>query len=148
MGDKDRIGVCSESVDFLDANMVPAPVTSVRNRTHITEIEGGWIGERAIRYRKLVKLFPVRIADIYDGANIHGLNDIMRFSVDEFVQHIGTIDKPIRTLVDGEVKSVQGDRVHHMNVIVRHAVDGVDSFQRYRIILNHNGIKRIETVAC
>jgi hypothetical protein len=148
VGDKDRIGVCSESVDFLDANMVPAPVTSVRNRTHITEIEGGWIGERAIRYRKLVKLFPVRIADIYDGANIHGLNDIMRFSVDEFVQHIGTIDKPIRTLVDGEVKSVQGDRVHHMNVIVRHAVDGVDSFQRYRIILNHNGIKRIETVAC
>ena len=146
--DKDRIGVCSESVDFLEANMVPAPVTAVRNRSHITEIEGRWVGERAIRYRKLVKVFPIRIADMYEGANIHGLNDIMRFSVDEFVQHLGTIKKPVRALVDDEVKVVQGDRVHHMNVIVRYAADGVDSFQRYRIILNHDGIKRIETVAC
>jgi hypothetical protein len=143
---KDRIGVCSESVDFLDANKVPAAVNAVRNRTHMTEIEGGWIGERAIRYRKLVKLFPVRIADIYDGASIHDINDIMRFSIEEFVQHLGTVDKPVQSLVGDEVRLIQGDRVHHLNVVVRHAVDGGDAFQRYRIILNHDGIKRIEGV--
>ena len=146
-GGKDRIGVCSESVDFLEASMVPPVVTAVRNRTHITEIEGGWVGERAIRYRKLVRLFPVRIADIYDGTNIHDINDIMRFSVEELVQHLGTVDKPMHVLVGDQVSSIRGDRVHHMNVIVRHTVDGADSFQRYRIILNHDGIKRIETVA-
>jgi hypothetical protein len=143
---KDRIGVCSESMDFLEASMVPAPITAVRNRSHITEIEGGWIGERAIRYRKLVKLYPVRIADIYDGAHIHDINDIMRFSIEEFVQHLGTVDKPVQSLVDGEVKMIKGDRVHHLNIIGRYAVDGVDAFQRYRIILNHDGIKRIEFV--
>jgi hypothetical protein len=147
-GGKDRIGICSESVDFLDANLVPAPVTAVRNRSHITEIEGGWVGERAIRYRKLVKLFPVRIADIYGDKNIHAINDIMRFNIEEFVQRLGTIEIPIHAFVDDEIRVIQGDRVHHMNVIVRYATDGEDSFQRYRIILNHDGIKRIETVAC
>ena len=143
---KERIGVCSESVDFLEAGNVPAPVAAVRNRTHITEIEGGWIGERAIRYRKLVKLYPVRIADIYDGASIHDLNDIMRFSIEEFVQHLGTADKPVQSLVGDEVKWVHGERVHHLNVVVRYAVNNVDAFQRYRIILNRDGIKRIEFV--
>jgi hypothetical protein len=36
--------------------------------------------------------------------------------------------------------------VHHLNVIVRYAVNNVDAFQRYRIILNRDGIKRIEFV--
>ena len=143
---KDRIGVCNESVDFLDANMVPAPVAAVRNRAHITEVEGGWVGERAIRYRKHVKLYPVRIADIYDGAGIHGVNDILRFSVEEFVRNIGATDTPVHSLVDDKVSLIQGDRVHHLNVIVRYATDGEDGFQRYRIVLNRNGIKRIETV--
>lgn len=145
-GGKERIGVCDESVDFLDPNQVPAAVSAVRNRTHITEIEGGWLGERAIRYRKLVRLYPVRIADIYDGASIHDVNDIMRFSIEEFVQHLGTVDKPVRSLVDDQVRLVHGDRVHHLNVVVRYAVDGTDTFQRYRIVLNGDGIKRIEAV--
>lgn len=143
---KERIGVCQESVDFLEASQVPAPVAAVRNRTHITEIEGGWLGERAIRYRKLVRLYPVRIADIYDGASIHDINDIMRFSIEEFVQHLGTVDKPVRSLVDNQVKLIHGDRVHHLNVVVRYAFNEVDSFQRYRIVLNRDGIKRIEPV--
>lgn len=143
---KERIGVCSESVDFLETGDIPAPVAAVRNRSHITEIEGGWVGERAIRYRKLVKLYPVRIADIYDSANIRDVNDIMRFSIEEFVQHLGTADKPVQSLVGDEVKWVHGERVHHLNVIVRHAVNDVDTFQRYRIILNRDGIKRIEFV--
>jgi hypothetical protein len=143
---KDRIGVCDESVDFLEANMVPAPIAAVRNRTHITEIEGGWIGERAIRYRKLVKLFPVRIADIYDGASIKDINDIMRFSIEEFVQHLGTVDKPVHSLTGDQVNLIQCDRVHHLNVIVRYAVGDVDAYQRYRIVLNRDGIKRIEPV--
>lgn len=143
---KDRIGVCNESVDFLDASMVPAPVTAVRHRTHITEIEGGWVGERVIRYRKHVTLYPVRIADIYDKAEIHDITDIMRFNVEEFVQHLGSADKPVRSLVDGQVKLIHGDRVHHMNVIVRYAAEDEDAFQRYRIVLNRNGIKRIEAV--
>jgi hypothetical protein len=145
-GARDRIGVCHESVDFLDANRVPAPVAAVRNRANITEIEGGWIGERAIRYRKHVKLYPVLISDIYGGADIHDVNDILRFSVEAFIRNIGTADTPIRSLVDDQVGLLQGDRVHHLNVIVRYATDGEDGFQRYRIVLNRHGIKRIETV--
>ena len=76
------------------------------------------------------------------------INDIMRFNIEEFVQRLGTIEIPIHAFVDDEIRLIQGDRVHHMNVIVRYATDGGDSFQRYRIILNHDGIKRIETVAC
>jgi hypothetical protein len=143
---KDRIGVCSESVDFLDASMVPEAVASVRNRTHITEIEGGWVGERAIRYRKHVKLYPVRIADIYDRASIRDVNDILRFNVEEFVRHLGSVDKPVHSLVGDQVSLIHGDRVHHLNLILRYGAKGEDTFRRYRIILNRDGIKRIETV--
>jgi hypothetical protein len=143
---KDRIGVCSESVDFLDASMVPEAVASVRNRTHIAEIEGGWVGERAIRYRKHVKLYPVRIADIYDRASIRDVNDILRFNVEEFVRHLGSVDKPVHSLVGDQVSLIHGDRVHHLNVILRYGAKGEDTFRRYRIILNRDGIKRIETV--
>lgn len=146
-GTGDRIGICEESVDFLEAGMVPAAVTTVRNRTHMTEIEGGWIGERAIRYRKLVKLFPVRITDIYDEPSMSDINDIMRFSIEEFVHHLGPVDKPVHSLVDDRVELTQCDRVHHLNVILRYEKDETDVFHRYRVVLNRDGIKRIELIS-
>ena len=68
------------------------------------------------------------------------------FSIEEFVQHLGTAEKPVQSLVGDEIKWVRGERVHHLNVVVRYAVNNVDAFQRYRIILNRDGIKRIEFV--
>jgi len=145
-GTADRIGICEESVDFLEASMVPAAVTAVRNRTHMTEIEGGWIGERAIRYRKLVKLFPVRITDIYDEPSMSDINDIMRIGIEEFVHHLGPVDKPVPTLVGDRVELTQCDRVHHLNVVLRYEKDGSDVFHRFRVVLNREGIKRIEPI--
>jgi len=143
---KDRIGICKESVDFIDANMIPAPVAAVRNRSHMTEIESGWTGERVVRYRKNVTLYPVRITDLYDNVSMSDINDIMRVGVGEFVRHLGTPEKPLTTLVDGEATRIRGERVHHLNVILRYATAGEDAFRRYRVILNRNGIKRIDVV--
>ncbi len=144
---KDEIGVCRESVDFIEADMVPAPVTAVRNRSHITEIEGGWIGEHVIRYRKHVTLWPARIADIYGESQVRAVNDIVRFNVREFVRHLGTVDRPVHMLDGADVRDVRGERVHHLNLIVRYDAGGPDMAHRYRIVLNRNGIKRVESVA-
>ncbi len=80
------VGICKESIEFIEERKTPPEIREQRNRDHITEIENGWVGERTLLYRKRIRLFPEPIRRIFSKHVVASVNDIMRFNVQEFLR--------------------------------------------------------------
>ncbi len=119
---------------------------SLRNRDHITEIENGWVGEDILLYRKRIRLHPERVRRIFSEYEVAGVNDIMRFNVNEFLRRMDDPKKELFVMDDEGYQRIKGDRVYHLNMIVRMAFAKQKLQMRYRVVLNREGIKRIEHV--
>ena len=146
-GLKDRIGCCKESIDFIDIRKVPASIERIRNRDHMTEIEGAWVGETVIQYRRHIELQGDRIAELYDQVKIEGINDILRLNVADIMKRTGRPQKPVFTLSGDDYRVIQADRVYHLNMILRCVTPDGTTLRRFRIVLNRDGIKRIDNVS-
>ena len=140
------VGVCRESFGFVKNSKLPAEVQELRNRDHITEIENGWIGEDIMLYRKRIRLQPERVRRIFSEYEVAGVNDIMRFNVEEFLRRMDDPKKELFVMDDEGYHRIRGARVYHLNLIIRmmHARRSLE--MRYRVVLNREGIKRIEYV--
>jgi len=140
------VGVCRESFGFVKGRKLPAEVLELRNRDHITEIENGWVGEDILLYRKRIRLHPRRVRRIFSEYEVAGVNDIMRFNVQEFLRRMDDPKKELFVMDDEGYHRIRGDRVYHLNMIVRMMLAGRSLQMRYRVVLNREGIKRIEHV--
>jgi len=145
-GQGEKIGWCKESVDFIRERHIPEMVMRLRNRDHITEIESDWQEEKTILYRKRVVLLRDRFMRTYGDLHLESINDIMRFNIQRL---LANMDDPQKGLFvrDGEsYRSIRGERVYHLNMITRYSTAERSVYRRFRIILNRDGIKRIEEV--
>jgi hypothetical protein len=138
------VGKCKESFEFMADSKVPQDILQLRDRQHITEIENGWMGEEILLYRKRVRLYPKRIRHIFTSYSIEGLNDIIRFNVQEFLRKMDDPKKDLFVMDDQGLLPVKGTRVYHLNLVLRLDHDGACSCSRHRLVLNRKGIKRIE----
>ena len=144
---KNRIGICRESFYFMHEKKIPAQIRKLRNRDHITEIENGWMGEKIILHRKNIKLFSKKISRIYTGFPIEFINDIMRFNVSKFLNKMDNPEKEIYLPAGSSYKKICGERVYHLNMVIKYSLKNRFLYKRFRIILNRNGIKKIEKVS-
>jgi hypothetical protein len=140
------VGVCRESFGFVKERKLSAEVRELRNRDHITEIENGWIGEDILLYRKRIRLHRERVRRIFSKYEVSGVNDIMRFNVQEFLRRMDDPKKELFVMNDEGYYRIRGARVYHLNMVVRMALAEKDLYMRYRVVLNREGIKRIEHV--
>ena len=140
------VGICRESFGFVKDRKLPAEVRELRNRDHITEIENRWVGENIMLYRKRIRLHPERVRGIFSEYEVSGVNDIMRFNVQEFLRRMDDPKKELFVMNDEGYHRIKGTRVYHLNIIVRMVVAGKSLYMRYRVVLNREGIKRIEHV--
>jgi hypothetical protein len=140
------VGVCRESFGFVKERKLPAEVRELRNRDHITEIENRWVGENIMLYRKRIRLHPERVRRIFSEYEVSGVNDIMRFNVQEFLRRMDDPKKELFVMNDEGYHRIRGARVYHLNMIVRMTFGGQGLHMRYRVVLNREGIKRIEYV--
>lgn len=141
-----KIGVCKEAVSFIRESELPGQIKRIRKKDHMTEIENRWRDERIIFYRKQVNLFSGRLKSVYKEFNIEGVNDILRFNVNRFLAKMDNPSRKIYTLKGDEVHILSGDRVYHFNLIIKITMEMKTIYKRVRIILNRNGIKRIEEI--
>jgi hypothetical protein len=146
-GRKNKIGYCRESFNFMEEEKIPKQVMRIRARDHITEIESEWLREDVVLYRKRTGLFTQAITDAYPGLEISGVNDIMRFNINAFVQRSGDPRKDLFVLEENNYRKIKGERVYHLNMIVKYGGSGQPHYKRFRIILNRRRIKRIEIVS-
>ena len=56
--------------------------------------------------------------------------------------------KPVYLLDKGKPRQVMGERVYHINMVQHYHNDEGESFRHFRIVLDCQGIKRIEPVTC
>ncbi len=144
---KTVIGMCRESFDFVDEKKVPAGIMKIRDRDHITEIESDWLCEDVMRYRKRVKLRSEAVSAAYQEFETDGVNDIIRFNIAAFTQHMGNPHKELYVLDKDDYRRIKGERVYHMNLVLRYGGKDALRYKRFRIVLNRRKIKRIEIVS-
>jgi hypothetical protein len=146
--DKKKIlGHCKESFAFLKEKYISLGVLKIRNRKHITEIENGWMKEKIILYRKRVKIFAKSFQKIYPDYKIDSVNDITRFSITHFLNKMDNPQTRILLSTGNKLQELSGDRVYHLNMVINYNKDNYSFLKRFRIVLNKDGIKRIEKVS-
>lgn len=145
------VGELKEGFTFIKHENLPPDVFRLRNADYLTSVDSEGRPERIFKYKKHIMLKPSAIIRNHDRRK--GINDIMRFNVARLIQQA---DDPLATYnylneKTGLVEKTSCSRVYHINVIVRYTYtdrDGEEQeyFERRRIILNKNGIVRMEEV--
>ncbi len=139
-----KIGICRESVQFIKENKMDANVLQLRNRDHITEIENKWQNEKVIYYVRQITFFTKKLRKIQSRKD--ALTDIMRFNVRNFLLKMDEPDTKLLYLKDGHIKQVTATQVYHVNMVIKFSSSNRVRYERIRLVLTQNGIKRIEHV--
>ncbi len=145
-GVNEKIGTLHESFTFVTADNVPQNIMKMRSDDHQGELSDQWRKETIINYRKKVLLFSDQFRRVYRNYTINALNDIMRFNV---FSYIGKMDDPQQSLFileDDGYRKIDGQRVYHLNMVTAYTMDDQVSYRRFRIVLNRDGISRIENI--
>jgi hypothetical protein len=145
-----RIGVCNEAVSIMSSGDVPPDIRALRHVDHTSTAATDGRPETVIRYTKQVALSSEALEAGLDG--VRGLNDIIRFNLGRLRERM---DSPweVHRIVDPDTREVvthKCARVYHVNLVLRFATvrgrQRVFETERVRVILDQEGIKRIEAV--
>ncbi len=139
-----KIGICRESVQFIKENKMDANVLQLRNRDHITEIENKWQNEKVIYYVRQITFFTKKLRKTQSRKD--ALTDIMRFNIRNFLLKMDEPDTKLLYLKDGHIKKVTATQVYHVNMVIKFSSSNRVRYERIRLVLTQNGIKRIEHV--
>jgi len=140
-----KIGICRESVQFVKENRVDPSVLRLRNRDHITEIENNWQSEKIIYYVREITFFTKKFLKTQSRKN--ALTDIMRFNIRNFLLKMDEPDTKLLYLKEGRAKQIIATQVYHVNMVIKLSSRNNVRYERIRLVLTQNGIKRIEPVA-
>jgi len=139
-----RIGVCREVVSFVEEAGLDPHVLRLRNRDHLTEIENDWRLEKILRY---VREITIDTTQVWVGASRkNGLTDILRFNIRNFLEKMDEPNKSLLYLQDGRVEHLQAMRVYHVNLVLKILHGSRIQYERIRLVLTQEGIKRVESV--
>ncbi len=145
--DGNRMGVCREMVRFVSADQVPENILTLRNKDHLTEIANFWQSEKIIQYRKNVTLLRKPLQHANPGYKTTAVNDIIRYNVRRLLLNMDEPEKELLALEkDGSVVAVAGARVYKINLLLRLTGGKNEQFIRFRLVLDRNGIRRMEKV--
>ncbi len=140
-----KIGVCREAVGFVRESKVDPRVLHLRSRDHITEIENTWRSEKVLHYLKDITLLSRRFWGNHSRKS--GLTDIVRFNLRNFLLKMDEPVMDLFVLKNGRSETVRGTRVYHVNIVIKFVSEESTRYERLRLVLNREGIKRIEPVA-
>ncbi len=135
------IGKCDESFVFIEESRLPADVGELRRKVHQLDIQNYFLSEDVLHYSKHVRLRNGK--SLFSGVN-RSVMDITRLDITPFLKHTdGLLDE--LPMFEGE-SVTYGEKVYHINMI-RRVTNGESSIlERSRIVVNSEGIKRIEPV--
>ena len=143
-----EVGVCQEGFGFIGEAELDPRIAAARNKSLLSAVENGELGEDIIMARKNVRLRSHDCAHIFADFPVDGVVDIMRFNLRHFLEKMDNPGKEI-FMPDGRggIAAVKGRRVYHVNVVVHSRMEGQkDSIRRFRLVLSRSGIKRLESL--
>jgi len=82
-----------------------------------------------------------------EHTRVEAITEIIRIKMDRFLEEMDASKKYLHTWLDGEARAIKGKRVYHINLILSLSGKGRDEkLFRYRLVVNHQGIQRIENL--
>ena len=137
------VGRASEQVRWIKDDVIPVAVDELRKRQRT--VRGVAELEHVLCYRRRVQ---------FDGADEpvpegFGVQELMRLSLDEVVKRL---DDPIDEVsfydpVTGAFERTGMPKVYHLNVVAETSAPGTETrLSRFRVIVNQDGVVRIDTV--
>lgn len=145
--DGEQLGYCRESFRFVAEDALPQAIRELRNRDPITRFDNEQLGERVFVYRKQMTVLSRRFKQVYHGVPVDGLTDIWRVSMARFVRKMDDPRKPLFMLDDDGYRLGKASKVYHINLVIKYVDRYGTEYKRFRIVLNRDGIRRIEQVA-
>lgn len=144
--EKEKIGWIKEVFFFTKEEKIPEEIRKIRDKDHITEIENGWNGEKVAVYAGSVSLLSKKLADLYHDYMMEGINNIMRYDVSRYLHKMDNPRKSLYVLDEEGHKEISGKRVYHLNTVIKFTSKDGTSYKRFRVVMNRDGIRRIEEV--
>lgn len=145
------LGRMREFFSFLRPSQVPEEIDQIRNREFHHVLEEYHRPEVVLYSKK--ELFLNTQRPQFSAGRRQDINTIFRYNVARLLQKASDSYTPFLTLdmSTGRLVRKQLPKVYHLNVIVKDSQkssDGtiISKFRKYRIILNKEGIKRVERV--
>lgn len=145
---KRRLGLCKEKVDYTPLGQVPEKLTRLRQTDDFVTASRGELAETIIRYQKRITLHSDELPRIREG--ITGVTDIIRFNVDHILRDMDDPEYALEyiDLDDLTVAQIRAAKSYEVDVALRFDVEDAggrsDTCQLVRLVLDRNGIKRLQ----
>ncbi len=143
---KQVIGISKESFDFVKAKNIRAKILKFRRQSHNFIKPKELIREKIIVHRKQIKIFSNKFNNNYYDYNFSGITDITRFNIEKFIRKMDNPSKKIYVLDENDFHKIKANRVYHLNMIIQSKFNNKSFYNKFRIILNRDGIKKIEQI--
>ncbi|MGB5437677.1 MAG: hypothetical protein WBM98_17415 [Maribacter sp.] len=141
-----KIGLIKEKFSFVPLKILGPKVKKHRQKDMVIGISERSLNEQIIEYKKKVTIYPKKFGSDLSDENILGLTDITRLNFHRFIQYMDDPKKDYILVKKGEVYMKAANKVYNINIIQKYYTEDGIEFSRYRVIMNRNGIKRIEKV--
>jgi hypothetical protein len=144
------LGKLSESFSFVNQQKLSKEIKKIRKREFHSILETFQRPEQVIYYKKVMKLY--RIAKLTDQRR-NALNLIFRFNISNFLR---MADNPMQEYVTmnpvaNELHKIELPKVYHVNIIMKNTyilsnLSNKVELKKFRLVIDKNGIRRIELV--
>ena len=154
--EKVYLGTSQELVRYLQRASIPPDIDYLREIGHRTELEPERL-ETVLHYNKRMR-FEVQhaVREHFGEAQVRRIHDVLRFDISHFLAKLADPHKKLSFYdLEQGIVTTEAPRVYHLNLVFRYTVSHyfegrvhsrVTDYERLRVILNKQGIVRVETV--
>lgn len=136
-----KIGWLKESFQYMRHKHLEARILEARNSMRSTEITRESMGEKIILYRNKIKILNKKVKSLND---FKGVTEILRLNISDFTRNMDDPEKEIFVKTKNGFKKAFANRTYHLNLILDYSKGTDDQMKLYKLIVDRNGIKRIE----
>jgi len=136
-----KIGFLKESFQYIKHKHLEDNILDARNSMRSTEITKESMGEKIILYRNKMKILNKKVKSLNDFT---GVTEIIRLNISDFTRNMDDPEKEIFVKTKNGFKRALANRTYHLNLILDFSRGTDDQMKLYKLIIDRNGIKRIE----
>lgn len=145
---KHQLGILKEKVSFVREEDVPKRILATRNRDKFSRLANDGQAENIICYSKEIVLYSDAFKQVFpDTPDITGINDIIRYDIRAHLKKMAEPTQKRFYLQDEQLHRVTCHKVYHLNFVSKYSLrypKKMKLYKRMRLVLNREGIKRIE----
>jgi len=142
----EKIGLIKENFIFVPLKKLGPKVKKHRMTDMVVSMSEKSLNEQILQYKKKIIIYPKKFGDDLPDKNINGLTDVTRLNFHRFIQYMDDPKKDFILIKKGEVYHKIANKIYHINIIQKFFTEEGVEFRRYRVIMNRNGIRKIEKV--